>query len=286
MTTSPPSQDTWSRWLFDHRVEGRDYLDFSRDRVLEGARLTPGDTVLDIGSGDGFIAFEAAVRVAPGGTVVFTDTSEGLLDYCRGVMAREQRQVDAHFVLTSADTLEGIEDESVDAVTCRSTIVYVEDKRAAMTSFARVLKPGGRLSLLEFVARYGWVERSDRYLTWDLEPLGDLGEKLDAVYKRRDTLMDVRYALSERDLYLWAEELGLRDIRLDYDIEVQTTPAMEWDVALEWAPNPCAPTLRSVLDDEAFTADERSALTEYLREVVARGDAVMRSAHAHLTATK
>jgi ubiquinone/menaquinone biosynthesis C-methylase UbiE len=285
VTTSPATHDPYSRWLFDRRVEGEDYLLYSRDRVVDGVRPGAGDTVLDVGSGDGFVAFEVARRVAPGGTVVFTDTSSRLLDYCAEVM-RDRDDVTSQFVQTSAETLEGVRGASVDAVTCRSTLVYLRDKRAALASFARVLRPGGRLSLLEFVARFGWVERSDRYLTWDLGPLGELGDRFDEVFKRRDTLMDLRYELSERDLVLWAEELGLRDIHLDFDIDIETTPAMEWDVALGWAPNPCAPTLGEALDDEGFTDEERARLTAYLRVVVARGDAPMRSAHAHLTARK
>lgn len=286
MTPRTETHDTYSRWLFDRRVEGRDYLLACRDRVLDGARLSPGDTVLDIGSGDGFIAFEALERVAPGGTVVFSDTSERLLEHCRAVVTERGEAGRCRFLRTSADTLDAVDDASVDAVTCRSTIVYVEAKRDALTSFARVLRPGGRLSVLEFVARYGWQERSDRYLTWDLTPLGELGERLDATYKRRDTLMETRYRLSERDLVRWAEELGLRDVHLDFDIDIETTPAMDWEVALGWAPNPCAPALGEVLADDAFDDDERAVLTDYLREVVARGDATMRSAHAHLTATK
>ncbi|WP_348240817.1 methyltransferase domain-containing protein, partial [Salmonella enterica] len=54
---------------------------------------------------------------------------------------------------TGAETLEGIADSSVDVVTTRSVLIYVDDKAAAFAAFHRVLKPGGRVSLFEPINR-------------------------------------------------------------------------------------------------------------------------------------
>jgi SAM-dependent methyltransferase len=85
-------RDRWHRWLLDVRFGGdageqkqqfARYLHPVRDAVLDHARLSPGDTLLDVGTGDGLIAFGALDRLAPAGRVIFSDVSAGLLGHCR-----------------------------------------------------------------------------------------------------------------------------------------------------------------------------------------------------------
>src|SRR5215467_4222649 len=85
MTEGP---DRWHRWLLDTRFGGdaacreRDLTEFLypvRDTVLDRARLRPGATLLDVGTGDGLIAFGALERLGPSGRVIFSDISRDLL---------------------------------------------------------------------------------------------------------------------------------------------------------------------------------------------------------------
>src|SRR6266571_4607180 len=89
MTDGP---DRWHRWLLDVRFGGdaayreknlTEYLYPVRDAVLDKAQLRPGDSLLDVGTGDGLIAFGALERLGPAGRVIFSDISQDLLGLCR-----------------------------------------------------------------------------------------------------------------------------------------------------------------------------------------------------------
>ena len=79
--------DEWSEWLLGHRHGGdvvreeavRADVDGYVDRVLDAARLGPGMTLADIGTGDGVVAFRAIQRVGPSLRVTLTDISSPLL---------------------------------------------------------------------------------------------------------------------------------------------------------------------------------------------------------------
>jgi ubiquinone/menaquinone biosynthesis C-methylase UbiE len=91
--------------------------------------------VLDVGAGDGLIAFGALNRLGPSGRVIFSDISQDLLDHCRAAAAAEGQLDRCRYVLASAESLTGIADASVDVVTARSVLIYVKDKAAALREF-------------------------------------------------------------------------------------------------------------------------------------------------------
>jgi arsenite methyltransferase len=152
-----PQGDLWSEWLL-HRRHADD-PDFERvvrtemerfaDRVLAGARLAPGMTVADIGTGDGLIAFGAIDRIGRSLRVFLTDISAPLLRHAERVATERGVRKQCTFLQCSAEKLDGIEDVSVDVVMTRAVLTYVADKCAALREFYRVLVPGGRLSIAE-----------------------------------------------------------------------------------------------------------------------------------------
>ena len=119
-----------------------------RDRAADQAALGPGDTVLDVACGTGDLSFELARRVAPGGSVVGCDFSEPMLDLARekaegrGVQGVRFEWADALSLPYDAGRF--------DAVTIGFALRNLADRDRGIQELARVLKPGGRLVILEF----------------------------------------------------------------------------------------------------------------------------------------
>jgi len=104
--------------------------------------LQPGEHVLDIGSGPGFLAAEMAAEVGPEGRVVGLDPSESML----AMGARRGAPVE--YVEGDAIALP-FADETFDAAIATQVYEYVADMPAALSEARRVLKPGGRLLILD-----------------------------------------------------------------------------------------------------------------------------------------
>src|SRR5262245_21054151 len=110
---SETTQDQWARWLL-HRRHGGDreqqkavFEDLYpvRDHVLRNAKLAEGEKLLDVGTGDGLIAFGALAVVGAAGSVIFSDISRDLLEHCLGI-AQQMGELDrSRFLLTSADNI-------------------------------------------------------------------------------------------------------------------------------------------------------------------------------------
>ena len=155
--------------------------------ALQVADAQPGHRVLDIAGGTGDLALGFARRVGPTGTVVHTDINEAMLRTGR------ERLLDAGVVLpTTVCDAERLPfaDASFDRVSVAFGLRNMTHKDAALREMARVLRPGGKLLVLEFsrVAEplrkaYDWysfnvLPRLGQWVTGDADSYRYLAESI------------------------------------------------------------------------------------------------------------
>jgi arsenite methyltransferase len=287
-------RDRWAQWLLEQRHGGDANLQKAmlaeletwQARVLDKAQLRPGDVLLDVGTGDGLIAFAAADLVGPAGRVILNDISKDLLDHCRSLADELEIGDRCRFVLAGAEDLGAIGDASVDVVTTRSVLIYVKEKRRALVEFYRLLKPAGRISLLEPINRLMYPEPLNELIGFDVTAIRDLADRIKAVAEQTRNPESAMLDFDDRDLLDMAEEAGFSDIHLDLErqITAQHMP-QTWESFLAASGNPFAPS-RGDLIAQSLTADEMQRFEAHMRPLVESGRRTRRLAMAHLWAEK
>jgi arsenite methyltransferase len=147
-----------------------------RRLIVDVLDLQPGEKVLDIGAGPGFLACEMAAVVGETGLVVGIDPSESMLAIAAH---RERAPGSAPVDFQAGDALAmAFDDDTFDVAVSTQVYEYVEDMPGALAEARRVLRPGGRMLILDtdwdsIVWRSGDRERMRRVLAaWD-EHLAD-----------------------------------------------------------------------------------------------------------------
>ena len=114
--------------------------------LLAGAKLAPGQAVLDLASGPGDPALTIAEKVSPGGRVVATDQAPEMV---AGAEARAARRGLDNFEAQTADAEElPFPDASFDRVTSRFGAMLFVDPIQGLSEARRVLRPGGRVAMM------------------------------------------------------------------------------------------------------------------------------------------
>lgn len=118
-----------------------------RRQVIAALDLRPGESVLDIGCGPGLLAVEMAASLGPQGRVAGTDISPSMLELAaaRSILAGS---APVTYHLAGVDALP-FPDASFDVAVSTQVLEYVEDIPGALAEMRRVLRPGGRVLLLD-----------------------------------------------------------------------------------------------------------------------------------------
>lgn len=119
-----------------------------RERAADVVAPEPGASILDVCCGTGDLTFELARRVSPGARVVGCDFSEPMLDLARE-KAKRQGVDGVRFEWADALRLP-YDDDRFDAVTVGFGLRNFADWDKGLREMARVLKPSGKLTILEF----------------------------------------------------------------------------------------------------------------------------------------
>lgn len=164
---------------------------FGCGNPLAFAEVGTGQTVLDLGSGAGLDLLVAAEAVGPTGRVIGVDMTTEMVEAARANIERSGH--------TNIELRQGmiedlpVDDESVDWVISNCVINLAPDKRRVFSEIARVLKPGGRISVSDMV-------------------VGDLPDWLRS--NAAAYVACIGGAISEQDYVAGIEAAGLEDVKV------------------------------------------------------------------------
>jgi arsenite methyltransferase len=301
LSAEPRTVDTdiWSEWLRSVRHGGAEAYAATqapriweiRDRVLNEAHLRPGQSVADIGCGDG-LAGLAVVERFPTDTVTFVDISQALIARARAAVEERGATNRCRFIVSSAEAIESINTGSIDVVVVRAMLAYVNDRAAAVREFRRILKSGGRISIVDPIfqdsafqlAGLAALLRSGEAGpdTHDAELLhryrsAQLPDSLEAIRANSVTNYDDRHLL-------WLfETAGFKNIHLRLHIDSIPALPIPWNAFLASSPRAGVPTVQQILK-ERFTADERALFETAFRPTIEAGTTIERNVNAYIFA--
>ena len=297
MSSSSDGAQTDDRWL-DWLLRGRDagqaevrdrsltFLQPIYERVVEGARIEAGDTILEVGAGEGRLGLLALQAAGSSGRLLLTDISASIVQHLRTEL---HPHLGDHISIlqSAAESLMGVPDESVDAVLVRSVLIYSPNRPAAFEAFARVLKPGGRFSLFEPLWTFFPNPAEGDFFGRDLSHVSDEARTVLQGYQVAPG-SSTGLSVSAPSLISAAESAGFGAIRAV--VEADSAPFEPGDdavveQALNGRPNPNAPSAAE-LASTLLTADQSRRFLAELEAAVRAGRGRARTAALYLTADK
>jgi ubiquinone/menaquinone biosynthesis C-methylase UbiE len=138
----------WDRRSENYDEKRFDYFRFMQKRVLYLARIKDNQHFLDIGCGTGWAVRYAAGRVKEDGKAYGIDISPGMIERAKAGSARIQN---AFFFQADAEALP-LDNDFFDVIICTNSFHHYPDPKQVLTEVDRVLKPGGRIYIMDFTA--------------------------------------------------------------------------------------------------------------------------------------
>lgn len=135
-----------------------------KDIVLQ-LGLREGMKVADLGAGSGHYARAAAAIVGHSGRVYAVDVQEDVLKHLKlNAHAHHQSIIETVWGNIEAHAGSHLKEHSLDAVILANTLFQLEHKEAAVAEIQRVLKPGGKLLVIDWAGSYGGIGPSPSHV--------------------------------------------------------------------------------------------------------------------------
>lgn len=151
----------WTQWLKQNRFAGQTpemieqttkWLEAVRDVVLVYAEIKPYETVIDIGTGTGLLAFKALEMQECKGKIIFSDKFQDCLDDCKRILDESGVRGGYEMLLSPCEHI-ALPESTVHKALMRSVLVHIVNKQLAINEVYRILKPGGKFCAFEPVIR-------------------------------------------------------------------------------------------------------------------------------------
>lgn len=275
------SEDIWSDWLKHRRFGGdenyqKNALKLFRslaDKIVEKANIQESSVVLDLGSGDGLVALVALDMLGKHGKLIISDISENALSIPKNIF-KDKPDPRVEFLVSDIQDLSQLPKDSIDRIVMRSVLLYAEDKPKVFKEMFRILRKGGRATILEPINQRH-VELEQKYFrgfNLDTEPLLSVKPLLQRVKdESKRTRPTNILGYNEHDLVQMSINMGFRDIELEYKLSVTEQARYESASALlDVAPNPLAKTLREIMK-QVLNQDEYNVVEKTLMKVWSNG---------------
>jgi arsenite methyltransferase len=156
-----------SRW--DRMRE--DFFDETvAESILKASDVRPGNTVVDVGCGTGFLTRQAATQMQGKGTLVGVDLSPSMLDKAKGNLNNLALLAFVEFRVGDAEKIP-VQDGFADAVVGNMVLHHCPRPKRAISEMTRIAKDGGRIAVADLEKhKERWLrqEMTDRWLGFDL----------------------------------------------------------------------------------------------------------------------
>lgn len=175
--------------------------------ALELAGIRKGHWVLDLAGGTGDLAARMSTLVGEHGKVILSDINANMLRVGRDRLINRGLTGNLEYVRADAENLP-FADNSLDAITIAFGLRNVTDKLSALRSMWRVIRPGGRVMILEFsqVKTLGFKQLYDAYSFGVLPMMGRLVARDQASYQY--LAESIRMHPDQENLLAMLEEAG------------------------------------------------------------------------------
>ncbi|ASX26042.1 bifunctional demethylmenaquinone methyltransferase/2-methoxy-6-polyprenyl-1,4-benzoquinol methylase UbiE [Candidatus Williamhamiltonella defendens] len=152
--------------------------------TIESSAVRPGQKILDLAGGTGDFTAKFSRMVGEKGEVILADINSSMLMTGREKIRNQGRINNIHYVQANAESLPFC-DNYFDCITFAFGLRNVTEKEKALSSILRVLKPGGRLLVLEFSAPvFPWLRKIyDVYSFHVLPKMGKIVAQAEQSYR-------------------------------------------------------------------------------------------------------